>query len=325
MTWYDPEGEEISEDSEPYREERVDELSKWLKITLSEPERGGIFQCKGDFDGEIATTQIRIRVIQKPTFVSMPDSEKEVVEGERVNFSCSATGIPQPKLTWLYKNQDLSLLKDGRISVDNGYLVIEETQPSDVGVYACAASVEERKEVAFMNVTLSVKFTPRIEFISGTSLVTPIGNSTKYNFTILANPFPSVSVSWKGQVFDGDYIKLLVQDQDRYVFSFEFIPTSKGDISEVVITAMNEQGRNTKTLTLVAETTEEGLGTGSILAIVLLILLVVLLVVDVSCYYKRQRGLLMFCQSRILRNKFSGANAESNGLSKSGNVSSTDA
>lgn len=64
LTWYDPEGEEISEDSEPYREERVDELSKWLKITLSEPERGGIFQCKGDFDGEIATTQIRIRVIR---------------------------------------------------------------------------------------------------------------------------------------------------------------------------------------------------------------------------------------------------------------------
>lgn len=35
--------------------------------------------------------------------------------------------------------------------------MIEDTQPSDVGVYACEASVEERKEVAFINVTLSVK------------------------------------------------------------------------------------------------------------------------------------------------------------------------
>ncbi|KAJ6663478.1 hypothetical protein lerEdw1_009557, partial [Lerista edwardsae] len=310
LTWYDPEGEAISEDSEPYREESVDELSKWLKITLSEPGQGGIFQCRGDFDGEIATTQIRIRVIQKATFVSVPDPEKEVVEGTRVNFSCSAIGIPQPTLRWFHKNQDLGLLKDGRISVENGDLVIEDAHPSDMGLYACAASIEERKEVAFMNVTLRVKYAPRIEFIAGTSLVTPMGNSTKYNFTVLAHPSPWVSVSWKGKVFEGDEVALVVQDEDRYIFSFEFTPTSKSDISEVAITATNEQGKNTKTLTLVAETPEERLGLGSILAIVLLILLVMVVVVDVSCYYKRQRGLLRFCQSRILRNKLSGASAE---------------
>lgn len=45
----------------------------------------------------------------------------------------------------------------GRISVDGGTLVIEKTQPSDAGVYYCEAGIAERNEVAFTNVTFSVK------------------------------------------------------------------------------------------------------------------------------------------------------------------------
>ncbi|XP_061453777.1 uncharacterized protein LOC133370900 [Rhineura floridana] len=259
LTWNDPEDVEI-EDSELYKVKAIDEQSKGMEITLSDKEKGGIFTCKGDFDsGETATAQIRIRVVQSPTFVTRLDPTKEVVECTRANFNCQATEIPQ-------------------------------------GSYSVS---------------------PRIELPTGESFPIQIGNPTQYNFTILASPSPSVSIAWKGKVFEGDDIKKLAQDRDRYTYSFAFTPTSQKDISELLITATNDLGTTEKKVTLQGD---KGMGIGSILAIVLVILLALLLVMDVFCYYKRQRGLLMYCRRNILGKNSSGAATENNGkmLSKSG-------
>nr|XP_056702360.1 neural cell adhesion molecule 2-like [Euleptes europaea] len=191
-------------------------------MTLWDSTSDGIFQCKGEFDSGTVIVPIKIHVVQRPTFVAMMDSEKEVIEGSAVSFNCQAQGIPPPTVRWLFGNQDLSLRGDGRIMVNSGLLVIENTQPSDAGVYSCEASTEDRKEVAFTNVTLNVKFTPRIELPADEMLVTSqIGNPTRFNFTVLANPIPSVSISWKGNIFEGDDIVTVAQDQNRYLYSFE--------------------------------------------------------------------------------------------------------
>ncbi|XP_077193047.1 neural cell adhesion molecule 2-like isoform X2 [Paroedura picta] len=322
LIWIDPEGEEISAESDkPYKEKHIDEVSKELEMTLTDPGSGGIFQCKGEFDnGELVIVPIKIRVVQRPTFVTRMDSEKEVIEGSTVDFNCLATGIPPPSIRWLFRNQDLSLLEAGRIIVNNGLLVIENTQPSDAGVYSCEASTEERKEVIFTNITLHVKFTPRIKLLREEMLGTSqIGNPTQVNFTVLANPIPSVFISWRGKVFEGNEIKKVAQDQNNYVYSFEFTPASQEDISNFSITAMNEMGSTVKELPFKQEAPKKGLGIGIILAIVLAILLVVFLVVDTSCYYKRRRGLLMYCRTNVLQKDPPGAMSGSNqkGLSKS--------
>uniref|UniRef100_A0ACB8FSN5 Uncharacterized protein n=1 Tax=Sphaerodactylus townsendi TaxID=933632 RepID=A0ACB8FSN5_9SAUR len=299
LTWIDPEEEEISTDSDkPYKEKKIDEVSKELEITLWDSSSDGIFQCKGEFDGgEIVVVPIKIRVVQKPTFVAMMDSEKEVAEGSAVNFSCQATGIPPLTVRWLFGNQDLSLLGDGRIIVDSGLLLIEETQPSDAGVYSCEASTED--------------LIPRIALLPDEMHSTlQIGNPTRLNFTILANPIPSVSISWKGKVFEGNDLVTAAQDQNRYMYSFEFIPASQEDIADLLITATNEMGYAEKQLPFKREAQEKGLGIGSILIIVLAVLLVVMLVVDASCYYTRQRGLLMYCRTKCLHKEPPGAMSE---------------
>ncbi|XP_044278153.1 hemicentin-2-like [Varanus komodoensis] len=321
LTWTDPSGEEIEEDSELYRLKPIDELSKGLEITLSDPAMDGTFTCTAQFEsGRTATAQIKIRAIKKPTFVTKPDPVKEVNEGTRVEFNCLTTGIPLPVVKWKFANQDIRSTGDGRISVGNGVLVIQKTQPSDAGVYTCEASIEERNEVASTNVTLNIKFRPRIVFPAGESLVTQIGAPTQCNFTILAYPPPSVSVVWKGKDFKGDDIKQVAQDGVKYTFSFQFTPESAEDISGLHIKAVNDAGSEDKTLALQEETPDKGLGIGSILAIVLLILLLVLMVVDVTCYYKCRRGLLMCCRASLLGKSACGAGVESPGkpLSKAG-------
>lgn len=66
LTWIDPDGNEIEEDSEPYWVKVIDETSKGLEMTLTRPDQGGIFKCVGEFDSEQTVThQIEIRVIRK--------------------------------------------------------------------------------------------------------------------------------------------------------------------------------------------------------------------------------------------------------------------
>nr|XP_028598396.1 neural cell adhesion molecule 1-B-like [Podarcis muralis] len=320
LTWTDPEDTDI-EDSELYTLRHIDEQSKGLEMTLPDPQAGGIFTCKGDFEsGDTATAQIKIRVVQRPKFVTPMEPTKEVVEGTSVAFDCQATGIPPPTIRWTFGNQEISKIGDGgRVSMlANGTLVVKDSQPSDAGVHTCEASIKERNETVVMDVSLNIKFTPRIELLTGDSFATPIGTPAQYNFSILAYPPPSVSIAWKGKVFKGDDIKKVAQDQDRHTYSFEFTPASQEDLSELLITAANDQGSSKKKVTLQGDT--QGLGTGILVLIVLIILLVALLVMDVFCYYKRQRGLLMYCRNNILGKNSSGTGTENNGkmLSKSG-------
>ncbi|XP_060639831.2 neural cell adhesion molecule 2-like [Anolis sagrei] len=321
LTWIDPEGTDINEDSEPYKEVLVDELSKGLEMTLTDPKQEGIFTCKGDFEsGGTTTVQIRIHVIQKPTFMTKLEPVKNVPEGTSVDFNCQAAGIPSPTIRWIFGNQDLSATEDGRISVEHGTLIIKETRPADAGVYTCEARIEERNEVTSTNVSLNVQFTPRIELPTDESFVTQIGNPSHFNFTILSNPLPEVSISWKGKVFEDADIKKKAESQDKYMYFFEFTPASQEDISEIFITATNEVGRTEKSVALQEDTPDKALGIGALLAIVLAILLVILLVVDACCYYKRRRGLLMYCRNNILDKNASRTTVENNGkmLSKSG-------
>ncbi|KAM6428840.1 neural cell adhesion molecule 1-like [Liasis olivaceus] len=317
LTWINPEQSEIEENSEPYWVKPIDELSKGLVMTLSHPDQGGIFKCHGEFEsGKSATDQIVIHVIQRPTFENTMDLVKEVHEGQNVEFSCLAKGIPPPTIRWIFGNQDIRNTGERQIYFENGTLLIQNAQLSDAGVYICVAAIKERDEVAFANFTLNIKFAPKIELLTNEPLVTQIGNPIQVNFTILANPSPSVSIAWKEKIFEGDAIKMVPQDQNRYLLFFEVTPTSQEDISELLITAVNELGTTKKNVPFEKD---RGLGWGSILAIVLAIL-VFLLLVDVFCYYKRRCGFLMFCRNNILGKRSSTPGTGNNGkmLSKSG-------
>ncbi|XP_070619968.1 neural cell adhesion molecule 2-like [Erythrolamprus reginae] len=317
LTWTDPDGNEIDEDSEPYRVKVIDELSKGLEMTLTHPSQGGIFKCDGVFDsGKSASHQIEIRVIQKPTFANTMDLVKEVHEGQNVEFSCLVKGIPPPTIRWIFGNQDTQNIEEGQLLfVENGTLLIENTRYSDAGVYICEATIKERNEVAFANFTLSIKFAPKIELLTSGPLIIQTGNPIQVNFTILANPSPSVAIAWNEKTFEDDTIKKIAQDQNRHLFLFEVTPTSQEDFPELVITAANEVGTTKKNVPIEKD---GGLGLGTVLAIVLAIL-VLLLLIDALCYYKRRCGFLMFCKKNILCKK-STTGVENNGktLSKSG-------
>nr|XP_020633421.1 uncharacterized protein LOC110070120 [Pogona vitticeps] len=226
-------------------------------------------------------------------------STGDVELGKKSYFLCKVRNGGEATLTWLDPNDneiDADSEPYNEKAVDELSKGLEMTlcDPNLGGIFTCAGQFDQSGATARAQIRIRVIVTPRIQLPMAESSATQIGNPTQYNFTILANPSPSVTVSWKGKVFEGDDIKVVEEDQGTYMVSLQFMPTSQEDISELLITAINELGTTTKTVTLKEDIPDKGLGTGSILAIILaILLLLVLLVVDVSCYYRRQCGFLM--------------------------------
>ena len=68
---------------------------------------------------------------------------QSVIDGDPVNFTCSATGVPRPKLTWTLDGQKLPLginqRKFERDSFLESFLEMQRATKEMAGTYKCTA------------------------------------------------------------------------------------------------------------------------------------------------------------------------------------------
>ena len=76
-------------------------------------------------------------VVSLPRFTVKPPARVVVSPGETLTLNCSATGDPQPVISWRKQGGKLPV---GRSQQSNGDLVIRGLQVSDTGNYICAAT-----------------------------------------------------------------------------------------------------------------------------------------------------------------------------------------
>lgn len=77
--------------------------------------------------------------IARPSFVIQPQNT-EVLVGESVTLECSATGQPQPRVSWT-RGDRTPLPSDARITITpSGGLFIQNVVQADGGQYTCFAS-----------------------------------------------------------------------------------------------------------------------------------------------------------------------------------------
>uniref|UniRef100_A0A3P9KYW7 Peroxidasin n=1 Tax=Oryzias latipes TaxID=8090 RepID=A0A3P9KYW7_ORYLA len=103
----------------------------------------GVYQCMAkNVAGEVKTSQVTLRYFGAPTrpsFVIQPQNT-EVLVGESVTLECSATGQPQPRVSWT-KGDRTPLPNDPRITITtSGGLYIQNVLQADGGQYTCFAS-----------------------------------------------------------------------------------------------------------------------------------------------------------------------------------------
>ena len=76
-------------------------------------------------------------VVSLPQFTVKPPSKIVAIPGDTLTLNCSATGDPQPVISW--KRQGAAL-PDGRSQQINGALVVRDTRENDTGNYVCVAT-----------------------------------------------------------------------------------------------------------------------------------------------------------------------------------------
>lgn len=82
--------------------------------------------------------------------VAVVSISETVIEGEKAEFRCNASGIPTPRITWERLGSNLP----GGVLDRNGLLTIPSAGPKDAGTYSCKAINSEGEDSA--NVQLEV-------------------------------------------------------------------------------------------------------------------------------------------------------------------------
>jgi Leucine-rich repeat (LRR) protein len=122
----------------------------------------GAYQCIVDnIYGATYSTKANITVYVYPQFVLTP-KDKTVQGGATATLKCSATGVPQPDISWQKDSgRDFPAASERRLHMDpetNTY-EIRDVRAADMGVYSCTAS--NLAGAITTNITLSVLEVPR--------------------------------------------------------------------------------------------------------------------------------------------------------------------
>ncbi|XP_066468473.1 peroxidasin homolog isoform X2 [Tiliqua scincoides] len=135
-----------------------------LMIQNTQETDQGIYQCMAkNVAGEVKTQEVTLRYFgspARPSFVIHPQNT-EVLVGESVTLECSATGHPQPRITWT-KGDRTPLPNDPRITITpSGGLYIQNVDQGDSGEYTCFAtnSIDSIHATAFIIVQAVPQFT----------------------------------------------------------------------------------------------------------------------------------------------------------------------
>ncbi|NXU05392.1 PXDN protein, partial [Buphagus erythrorhynchus] len=135
-----------------------------LMIQNTQETDQGIYQCMAkNVAGEVKTQEVTLRYFEspaRPSFVIHPQNT-EVLVGESVTLECSATGHPQPRITWT-KGDRTPLPNDPRVTITpSGGLYIQNVKQEDSGEYTCFAtnSIDNIHATAYIIVQALPQFT----------------------------------------------------------------------------------------------------------------------------------------------------------------------
>ncbi|XP_044167069.1 peroxidasin homolog [Acropora millepora] len=108
-----------------------------LQISQVRKEDSDVYTCSAKNLLGKAEKKTMLVVVSLPRFTSKPPSKIASMLSSAVRLNCSATGDPQPIISWRKQGGQLPV---GRSQQVNGALVITNLQQSDAGSYICTAT-----------------------------------------------------------------------------------------------------------------------------------------------------------------------------------------
>lgn len=195
----------------------------------------GTYSCEASNGvGSAKSSSINLEVLAAPYFTEEPEIQN-AAEDETIEFKCKASGVPEPKIEWVYNGKPISEAPQNiRRSVSSNKIIIERLTKKDTGNYGCNATNSlgyVYKDVYVNVLALAPEITqpPRDE-------ATVNGNTVKLECRVFGAPRPEVTwVRNDRQLTGGRY---LTQDNgDLVINDVQF-----NDAGQYVCSARNKFG-----------------------------------------------------------------------------------
>uniref|UniRef100_A0A8C6U674 Neural cell adhesion molecule L1 n=1 Tax=Neogobius melanostomus TaxID=47308 RepID=A0A8C6U674_9GOBI len=136
----------------------VENHGKLLVVSRAEQEDSGKYMCKAKNELGEAVHYFTVIVEEPPEWLFEPESQLSMV-GSDVILKCSASGTPQPTVTWRVNGLPLkSPLPNRRILGDT--IALHNAKESDSAVYQCEVSNKHGSMLVNANIMIMSKYVP---------------------------------------------------------------------------------------------------------------------------------------------------------------------
>lgn len=118
---------------------KIENHGKLLIVPRVEQEDSGKYMCKAKNVLGEAVRYFTVTIEEPPEWVSEPESQLRMI-GSDVSIKCSASGTPQPAVTWRVNGIPLHEAPAANRKVLDDTIVLHNAKASDSAVYQCEAS-----------------------------------------------------------------------------------------------------------------------------------------------------------------------------------------
>ncbi|XP_045484557.1 hemicentin-1 isoform X2 [Pieris rapae] len=146
----------------------------------------GVYSCEALSPLGSVCDNFTVHVYQVPEIVSNADAEKEILEGQLVQFPCLARGLPFPTIKWTHNGKPIS---EGRKFIDE-YGIRFVANLTDFGEYVCEAS--NGYGSATLNFSLYVWVAPSIDPPLEVTLNVRVADNATLNCDVVGFPVPTI-------------------------------------------------------------------------------------------------------------------------------------
>ncbi|XP_077070178.1 cell adhesion molecule L1-like a isoform X2 [Siphateles boraxobius] len=197
----------------------------------------GKYMCKARNDLGEAVHHFNVVVEELPSWQEEPVKSQLAEIGSDIHIKCSATGKPQPTITWKRNGQPLDDFHSTSYRVLDDRIILLRAEERDTAVYQCEASNKHGTILANMNV-LVMNHPPLILTRNYLEYATMLGKSVIMDCKVFSSP--PAALNWRREDPEGSV------DGERYSLlkngSLQIHKVEMEDMGQYKCSASNSEG-----------------------------------------------------------------------------------
>ncbi|XP_049589373.1 neural cell adhesion molecule L1-like protein isoform X3 [Syngnathus scovelli] len=215
---------------------KLESHGKLLIVPNIEQEDSGKYRCKAKNRLGEVVHYFAVTVEEPPEWLSEPESQLSMI-GSDVLIKCSASGTPQPAITWRVNGLPLHEAPAANRKVFDDTIILHNAKASDSAVYQCQASNPHGTLLANANIMV-MNLPPMILTTQGEDYTAVEGRGVVMHCNVFSSP-PS-TITWSKDDSSGSLVgpRFTVHDNG----SLEIYTTEKEDTGQYTCYAKNTEG-----------------------------------------------------------------------------------